>query len=142
MGVCHLLLILQSFLHLWISQISLTFSRNHLMHSVFCIVICVEVACKWPFLIPQHSTGQERAVVSDYWITKSTALDLYFIAECAIIIYIPFSWISQFCCCSIDLELIPQGMVNLDVQFLGPSIKEVVQSLSTYRQNGVTVEIS
>ena len=49
------------------SQILLTFTRHQVMHSVFCIAPCVEVACKRFFLIQKHSEEQGQALVFNYF---------------------------------------------------------------------------
>ena len=53
-------------LHIYVrrSQILLTFNRHQMMHSVFCIVPCVVVACKGLFLIQKHSEEQGQALYS------------------------------------------------------------------------------
>ena len=71
-----------------ISQILLTLNRQGVMYSVFCIVRCVKVECKGLFFIQQHSNEQVQALVSDH--STSVVLDLCFISECTIIIFIPF----------------------------------------------------
>ena len=101
MGVYHVLLLLLSS-YLRRSQILLTFNKHQVMHSVFCIVPCVEVACKGLFLKQKHSEGQGQALVFNH---SQHFLDICFISECIIIIFIPISLISQLCCCCTDLKL-------------------------------------
>ena len=103
------------------SQILLTFNGHQVMHSVFCIVSCLEVACKGLFLIQKHS--EEQALVFN---TPTIVLDICFISECTIIIFILISLISQLSCYCTDLELSPLCMVSLEKQFLWASMKWVL----------------
>ena len=48
------------------SQILLTFNRHQVMHIVFCIVPCVEVACKRLILIQRHSEKQGQALAFNH----------------------------------------------------------------------------
>ena len=72
----------------------------HLIGTRGCLVYCVEVACNGLFLIQKHSEEQVLALVF-----VSIVLDIYFISECTIIIFISIFLIRQFCCCCTDLEL-------------------------------------
>ena len=96
------------------AQILFTFVKHQVMYSVFSIVPCVEVSCKGLFLMQQHSKEQVQALVFNH---SQHCLDLCFILEC-IIIFVPFAWISQLYCCSINSELSPWYMVNLKENFL------------------------
>ena len=62
--------------------------RYYKYYSLFCVVRCVKVARKGLFFIQQHRNEQVQALVSDHSI--SVVLDLCFISECTIIIFIPF----------------------------------------------------
>ena len=63
MGVYHVLLSVVFHAYLRRSEILLIFNKHQLIHSVFCIVPCVEVACKRLFLIQKHSEEQGQALV-------------------------------------------------------------------------------
>ena len=83
-------------LHAYIrrSKILLTFTWHQVMHSVFCIVPCVEVPCKGLFLIQKHSEQQGQALVFNH---SQIVLDICSISECAIITFIRISLIGQLC---------------------------------------------
>ena len=55
--------------YFWRSQMLLTFFRHQLMYSVFCIVPCVEVACKGLFLMQQHSKEQQGTSSSTSFVS-------------------------------------------------------------------------
>lgn len=57
-------------LHIYLkrSQILLTFSRHQLKSSLFCIVPCVEDACKGHFLIQKRSKEHDQELVFDPYL--------------------------------------------------------------------------
>ena len=105
------------------SQILITFNRHQVMHSVFCIVPCVEATCKGLFLMQKHSEEQGQALFCNH---SQHCFGYIFISERTIIIFIPISLISQLCCCCTDLELSPSCIVSLEKQFLWTSMKGVL----------------
>ena len=95
----------------------------------------VKVAYKRLFRMQQHSKEQHSKIQVQALVSYHSqhCLDLCFILECIIIIFVPFSWISQLYFGGIELKLTAWCMVNLKEQFLWRSMKGVAWSFSTYR---------
>ena len=70
------------------------------MHSVICVVSCVEIVCKGLFLIQKHNEEQGQALAFNH---SQHCLDICFISECTTVTFILISLISQPCCCCTDL---------------------------------------
>ena len=126
MGVCHVLLLLLLFTHFSEDQRY----WHQVVRSVLFNVPCVEVACKGLFLIQKHNEEQGEALVFNHSQQCCGHMPHFRVYNYN---FIPFSLITQICCCCTDVEFIPWCMVNPEKKFLWKSIKGVLWSFSRYK---------